>query len=219
MYSAGVARFLSQLQEASRITGKDLYCPERIRQKLADANLGTTATRDMVAASLLDRSAHMPSGSSHDHYTSLSLWLGPHLTSKTFLFDLTTRTKSLFRSLVSPRWGCILWSEQSSAGQCRTTIQSGLRALNDPALGLRAFLWSAVEVRLYAAAHATTTLEDSNGKATFPSHWFDGSENGLTEEASDRLTLITFESISHHAGKHCYVLRQDGREVCPEPTS
>ena len=220
VYSAGVARFLSELRAASRSTGKALYCPERIREKLADANLGTSAKQDMVAASLLDRSARMPSGSGIDHYTSLSRWLAPLATNATYLFDLSHRM-GLFPSLVFPHWGCILWSEPKGDECDDDIIRSGLRALNDPALGIRAFVWSAVEVRLFPEAHAATlgvqqvTGTGNSTTAVFPSHWFGSSDYELTEEANDRLTMITFESISHHARRHCYVLRQDGREVRP----
>lgn len=222
VYSAGVARFLSDLRAASRFTGKDIYCPERIREKLANANLGTSAKQDMVVTSLLDRSARMPIGSGVDHYTSLSRWLAPFATNTTYLFELSHRMR-LFPSLVFPRWGCILWSEPKGDECDNDIIRSGLRALNDPALGIRAFVWSAVEVRLFAEAHAATlgvqTFPRSNfhgnSTAAFPSHWFGSSEYELTEEANDRLTMITFESISHHASRHCYVMRQDGREVWP----
>ena len=217
VYSAGVARFLSKLRAASRFTGRDFYCPERIREKLADANLGTSAKQDMVATSLLDRSARMPIGSGVDHYTSLSRWLVPFATNATYLFELSHQ-QGLFPSLV-PRWGCILWSEREADECDDDSIRSGLRALNDPALGIRAFVWSAVEVRLFPEAHAATLGVQGTGMystAAFPSHWFGGSSDyELTEEANDRLTMITFESISHHAGRHCYVMRQDGREVWP----
>ena len=228
VYSAGVARFLSELRAASRSTGKALYCPERIREKLAGANLGTSATQDMVATSLLDRSARMPSGSGTDHYTSLSRWLEPSVEpyrtkNAIYLFDLSHRV-DLFPSLVNPSWGCILWSDPEGDECDNDIIRSGVRTLNDPALGIRVFVWSAVEIRLFAQAHKATLgvlgdeADDGNSTtAVFPSHWFDSSEYEyeLTEEANDRLTMITFESISHHAKRHCYVLRQDGREVRP----
>ena len=225
VYSAGVARFLSELKAASRLTGNALYCPERIREKLAGANLGTSATQDMVATSLLDRSARMPSGSGTDHYTSLSRWLEPSVEpyrtkNAIYLFDLSHRV-DLFPSLVNPSWGCILWSDPEGDECDNDIIRSGVRTLNDPALGIRAFVWSAVEVRLFPEAHAATlgvqqiTGTGNSTTAVFPSHWFGSSDYELTEEANDRLTMITFESISHHARRHCYVLRQDGREVRP----
>ena len=64
----------------------------------------------------------------------------------------------------------------ATAHAWRSILAPAVRVLNIEASGLRAFVWSAVELRLYARAHAATRLwEDVNGarSPSYPMRWFE----------------------------------------------
>jgi len=173
---------------------------------------------------MLDISPQQEVGQDEHHYSTLARWLdvGKQLGPAVYSFDLA----------FSGRYAVALDLPLSTA-RGRQLLTPGIEALNDPSLGLKAFIWPVVEVRLYREAHAATNMTDASGAAAFPPHWLNSRAGdfgndpwplpSLTGEAAQRLSVITFESLFHHHRKHCFVLRQDGRESksisVPYPTS
>lgn len=227
VYRHAVTGFLSHLVAVEKQTGANLFCPKRIREQLGENVLGLDV---FSSTSPLDRSPLSIVGSGVDHYSSLSLWIGSTLKSRSHIFDLTT--PSDFDGVSDPNYMAMLALDpDKTTPEGRASLVEGVKRLNDPSQGVRAFVWPAVEVRLYREGHNATVMTDATTSApAYPSRWFnledqqywDSTLPSLTAEAADRLTLITFESLFHRNTDNCFLLRQDGREnksiTVPYPT-
>jgi len=226
VYQAALTRFFAELRDLEKATDATLICPNRIEDRLKEAGWNGPPT------SPIDRRPKDRAGSGKDHYSTLSKWLnvtGMLDRQRVYSFDMTGPNQHLGPRVLA-RWDEL--SDKDFATLC-PTMRQDIDTLNDAGRGLRAFVWSAVELRLFREAHQATVM-------AHPPAWFDPKPAGgmassdgrsgsacelqpLTEEARNRLTVLTFESLSRHANRSCFVLRDDARSSqsisVPYPTS
>ena len=235
LWRHAISRLLKNLKAVQSATGRELYCEERLKTKLNAHQLGL---KGAFVTSMTDRRPLSPVGSTSDHYASLTHWIAKGLDLPTTVLPMDLTQPKQFDTVRDPDFDAMLAldADKSSSGG-RKRMGKYVSKLNDEASGIRAFIWPAVEVRLYGEAHNGTVLTDESGAAAFPNHWFNARrgqdpESGkatppavplLSAAAHERLTVITIEALFHHEADNCFVLRQDERAShsisVPYPTS
>ena len=208
----------------------------------ADSRVLTVPINDAPGASPLDTSPERPVGSGPDHYTRLQQWLLLAGEGRVLPIGLGSGEEPAWAAIQAMERAAISGSAQDSSRQSteqdeeraglseldegKQALAPFIRMLSNASLGYRAFVWSAVELRLYKEGHEAANMVGRDGKATFPSHWFNGmmgDDEELSAEAQRRLTVISFETLSHNAAPACPLLRNDSRAnhamAVPYPTS
>jgi len=207
-----------------------------------DARVLAVPSHDEPGASPLDTSPERAVGSGPDHYTRLQRWLLLAGEGRVLPIGLGSGDEPTWATIQAMEHAADL--RRTNSSQDRDTLSlpgnrtasselyEGIQALepftrmlSNASLGYRAFVWSAVELRLYMEGHEAADMVGRDGKDAFPSQWFNGmaDEAQMSAEAHQRLTVITFEPLFHNALPACPVLRTDSRAkhamAVPYPTS
>jgi hypothetical protein len=162
-----------------------------------------------------------PAGQGPNHYTLLYRFLAPlcKQSSRVLCIEMRPTQFSAFDIALA-----VSTNDGSSDRAWREVLAPAIHTLNNETLGLRAFVWSAVEVRLYESAHESAR-KSVHGQPSYPSRWFEHAhrEPQLSDDAMRRLTMITFESLFHERAEACYEVRSDSRAAAsisvPYPTA